>query len=256
MTWDPTFFASSNATVVVTGSVLNASTGAATTQAFASPRLAAAWAFYAWTVDAALLAGLPAGQRSVNVTLFLAALDSGAPAIAPFRGPTVAVADPAPFVPEPTKPPQAPALYIGLPAVLGLVVLVLVGTCIWNRKTRRIGLGNVMSRGRDGYAVGKSRARRVLGAGAGRRRREKAEGIRLMERDVGPPRLDTYRDGTPADDGFAGWEQQVPGRAGVPRRDSDALGSLVGTPTEERRMEMGGGNAFRDEVKRQERDRL
>lgn len=151
--------------------------------------------------------------------------------------------------------------YIGLPAVLGLVVLMLIGTCVWNRKKRFIGLGNIMGRGRHGYGVGKSRAQRVLG-GASRRRREKKEGIRLMEREVGAGGEARFRDreaeAAGDDDGFAGWDQQVPGRTGIgaPRRDSDALGSLAGTPTEERRMEVGNGNAFRDEVRRQDRDRI
>lgn len=40
-----------------------------------------------------------------------------------------------------------------MPCVLGLVVLVVGGTCWWNRRERRIGVGNVMGRRRGGYGV-------------------------------------------------------------------------------------------------------
>jgi hypothetical protein len=168
-----------------------------------------------------------------------------------------------PYLPPKTEAPRGPALYIGLPCVLGFLLLVVLGTCIWNRRTRGIGLGNIMGR-RRGYGAGKSRAERVL-AGATRRRREKKEAIRLMEREVRRPE-DRYRDvaGGNKDsapqlpDGM--WDEEVPGRR-QPRdvepawRDSEALGSLAGTPTEERRMELGSGNAFRDEVRRQQEER-
>lgn len=251
----------------ITGSYFNSTTGLTTSQAFSSGSLAAAWSFYAWTVDSSLLSG--AGNGGVNISLTIAALVPGQAAMTPLQGPVVRVAKPAAYVPEKAKPPTGPALYIGLPTVLGFVVVVLIGTCWWNRNHRKIEIGNVMGR-RGGYGVGKSRRQRVFG-GAGKKER-KEQGIRLMERDVtGAAGGEVYRD-------EVGPERQRPQRPrvdvpraegggsfdfGVPRRDSDALGSLAGSPTEERHPDGfgrppkgGNGNAFRDELSRQERERF
>lgn len=130
------------------------------------------------------------------------------------------------------KDPKVPAgqtLTIALPVVLGSIVLILVGVCLWNRKTRRIGLGNIMSRGRHGYS-GRAE-RRLFG--------RKDNGIQLDTRDMPPP--GEYRD--------------APERN---RRDSDALGSLAGSPVDPSFAQQGttgGGNAFRDEMRRQDLDR-
>ncbi|KAH8906076.1 hypothetical protein BR93DRAFT_969295 [Coniochaeta sp. PMI_546] len=257
ITWDPTFFPSSNTTVRVTGSYFNSTTGLTTSQAFSSGSLAAAWSFYAWTVDSSLLSSSPGG---VNISLAIAALTPGATAMTPFQGPVVKVAKPAGYVPEPAKAPTGPALYIGLPTVLGFVVVVLVGTCWWNRNHRKIGLGSVMGRGK-GYGAGKSRRQRMFG-GAGKRER-KEQGIRLMERDVtGAGGVEVYRDEVrPERPRVVTKSEGGSFDYGMPRRDSDALGSLAGSPTEERhpnvsgRATAGNGNAFRDELSRQERER-
>ncbi len=110
-------------------------------------------------VDASLLANSPNG---VNITLNIAALAPGSASMASFRGPTINVANPPIFHQEPAKAPAGPALYIGLPTVLGFVTLVLIGTWLWNRSERRIGLGNIMSRSRHGY-VSKSATRDSAG---------------------------------------------------------------------------------------------
>jgi len=185
----------------------------------------------------------------------------------PLQGPVVKVAKPAAYKQEHAKAPTGPALYIGLPTVLGFVVVVAVGTCWWNRKHRKIDVGSVMGRGK-GYGAGKSRRQRVFGGGRGGKRERKEQGIRLMEREVtGHGAGEVYRDDVAAEqrprinvtraegDGFD--------FGGVPRRDSDALGSLAGSPTEERhpdafgrRQKDGTGNAFRDELSRQERERF
>lgn len=103
------------------------------------------------------------------------------------------------------------------------------------------------------YKVGKSgrgmRAR--LGLGGRDKKVRATERIQLMEREIHAEGGEVYRD--------------LPDPADRPRRDSDALGSLAGTPTEDRRMDFGGrensnsnqatGNAFRDELKRQENAR-
>ncbi|TPX09318.1 uncharacterized protein E0L32_009510 [Thyridium curvatum] len=264
VTWDPKFFNGTNTTVVVTGSYINDTTGAILSQAFSSDKMAAGWGFYAWSVDKAIMQG----GNPTNVTLVINALSPGSQAMNPFAGPTVRVANPEPYRQPPPKAPTGPALYIGLPTILGFVALCLIGTCIWNRKTRRISLGNIMSRSRHGYGAGKSRAQR-LGLRSNRKNNNKDQSIHLMEREVGngngsggPRYRDEDMHAAPAqhDD----WD--------LPRRDSDALGSLAGTPTEDRHMDFrrpgagaaaaapqipaqNTGNAFRDEMNRQQRER-
>lgn len=145
-------------------------------------------------------------------------------------GPTVLVTSSPTPVQEPSKPPSGPALYIALPTALGFVVLMIFGTCIWNRKTRKIGLGNIMGRG--GYGVGKSRRQRVFGNGARKDR------ILLTEQEGGQ----VYRDEPLRSGDDGGWEREAPGRLdGMPRRDSDALGSLAGTPTQDRQFDFSRG---------------
>lgn len=256
VTWDPTFFPSSNTTVRITGSYFNSTTGSISSQAFSSGSLAAAWSFYAWTVDSSLLSGSPNG---VNISLTIVALTPGAATMTPLQGPVVLVAKPKGYVQEKAKVPTGPALYIGLPTVLGFVVLILVGTCWWNRHHRRIGLGSVMGRG--GYGVGKSRTQRMFGNGKKRERKE--AGIRLMEREVaaGGGSDAAYRDAPERPRVVTKHNTERGGEEafdfGVPRRDSDSLGSLAGSPTEERFPPRGkeSGNAFREEMTRQERER-
>jgi hypothetical protein len=190
----------------------------------------------------------------------------------PFRGPVVLVAKPAGYVPEPAKAPTGPALYIGLPTVLGFVAVVLIGTCWWNRKSRKIGIASVMGR-RGGYGVGKSRRQR-MGLGGGKKKKAE-QGIRLMERDVAATGGEVYRDhdvAPPKQKPRVNIDTRLEGNArgesfdfDIPRRDSDALGSLAGSPTDERHTDglgrpvqakRGNGNAFRDELSRQERERF
>ena len=267
-TWDPTFFNGTNTTVVVAGSFFNSTTGRVTTTAFTSSNRPAAWAFYAWEVTQDLLAASPSG--SVNVSISIAALDPGSKSMKPFDGPIVTVANPPTFHQAPTPVPAGPALYIGLPTVLGFVVLVAAGTCLWNHRTRRIALGNIMSRSRHGYGIGKSRSER--------QRTAKKEGIRLLDRDVRAAAERRYREDRGGGDAEAQhrgrqlqrpggwdseWDRDLPGHhlAGhdLPRRDSDALGSLAGSLTDDRQAEIGaaaGRNVFRDELTRQERERF
>lgn len=146
------------------------------------------------------------------------------------------------------KLPQGAALYIALPTVLGLLAVCGVGTCLWNRHHRRILLPNVMGRNYDVSKTGRSRLGLKKKGGKAAVANER---IQLMERELQAEGGEVYHD--------------LPDPADRPRRDSDALGSLVGTPTEERRMEFGRpgagdgagrtpatGNAFRDELRRQE----
>jgi len=140
---------------------------------------------------------------------------------------------PADYYRQPKTPaPKGQSLYIALPTVFGFIILCVCGGAIYNRKQRKIGLGNIMGR-RNGYGVGKSRSQR-LGL---KKRKEGAIQLRDQELTAGGQ----YRDVPLAQD------RNTP--LGHARADSDALGSLAGTPTEER------PNPFRDEMMRQDRNR-
>ncbi|KAJ9645907.1 hypothetical protein H2199_002950 [Coniosporium tulheliwenetii] len=115
-------------------------------------------------------------------------------------------------------------LMIGLPVALGFVLFVVVGLWFGMRKTRRIGLGSVMGRGKHGYGSRKSRRQRMD-------LRKKSD-VLLQERELGA-REPAYRDEAPPRPNFA------QGHA----RDA-SLGSLVSQDEEPR-------NHFRSEVERQ-----
>lgn len=129
-------------------------------------------------------------------------------------------------------------LIIALPTVFGAIIFLLVGVCLWNRKTRRIQLGNIMSRTRNGYTGRKAR-----------RMNKDAGSIRLEEQNAAAAPLYEYRD----DAGPMG-----PERRRMSRRDSD-LGSLAGSPVtpgfEDQGTVGGQENAFRDELRRQGEER-
>jgi hypothetical protein len=195
-------------------------------QAFQSPNTVNAFGFYALTINKDWLKG----QDSNNVTLFLFPANPIANEPTSFKGPTVEVTNrPAEYYRQPTaKAPKGQSLYIALPTVFAFVVLCLCGGFIINRKHRKIGLGNIM--GRRGYGVGKSKMQR-LGL-----KKKKAGAIRLQDQELHTGHQ--YRD-TP---------EHVDRQRAHARADSDALGSLAGTPTEER------SNYFRDELRRQEEE--
>lgn len=239
VTWDASYF-TPNTSILVQGNYLNETTGAITDQAFQSPKWSASWGFWSYKIESSLMKF----QSSKNISLQLATLTATGNTSDILKGPTITVTNYAPYQPDTGKKIDKLALIIALPTVFGFIGLVVIGTCLWNRKSRHIGIGNIMSRGRHGYGIGKSgRSRMGLG------KREKAnERIQLMEREVQANGGEVYRD--------------MPDR---PRRDSDALGSLAGTPTEERRMDFnrpgsraqrdrsaGDRNIFRDELRRQD----
>lgn len=239
-TWDTSFFASPNTSILVQGNYINETTGEVTDQAFQSPKWSASWGFWSYKIEDSLLKF----QSSKNISLQLATLAVNGSSSEILKGPTVMVSKIPSYTPDTGKSVDKRALIIALPTIFGFIGLVVLGTCIWNRKSRKIELGNIMSRGRHGYGIGKSgRSRMGLG------KREKAnERIQLMEREVQADGGEVYHD--------------LPDR---PRRDSDALGSLAGTPTEERRMDFhgpgardqrdrptGDRNVFRSELRRQD----
>lgn len=212
----------------------------------------AAYGYYAWTVSSGLI---PKGQDNATIELLMTYTINGV-AQTDITGPQVLVSKRATYHPEGAKIPKGQELYIALPTVFGFLVICLIGGCLWNRKTRTIGLGNIMSRSRHGYGVGKSRAQRL---GAKVRKsvfRGKDRGIALRTREISPDGYQYRDDPMPQQPQY---QQQQHTGTGRPRRDSDALGSLAGTPTSDRfdfhDTGAQGGNAFRDEMRRQERER-
>lgn len=245
---------------------MNATTGEVASQAFSSDKITAGWSYYAWAVDSKLLQG----KSAANITLFLNALDAEDQntTAKSYVGPTVLVTKPATYHQPAPKMPTGAALYIGLPTVLGFCVVMIFGVCLWNRQARKISIGNIMSRSRHGYGIAKGRARRM---GGGRRDRKADKGIRLMDN---LPEDQHYRDeprqypptrgaGGAGDEGWG--QQHVYHRqqnndflGHDARRDSDALGSLAGTPTSANFPAADPpqrGNAFREELERQQRER-
>jgi hypothetical protein len=224
VTWDSSYF-NSNETLYVQANYVNTTRDGS--QAYSSTPLSNAWGFVSWTIKSDWLKSLP----SNNVTLYIVA--QGGRSV---TGPTVMVTTsptPGPYHQPQTQPPKGKDLYIALPAVGGFVILCVCGGFIFNRKYRKIGLGNVMGR-RKGYGVGKSRRQR-LGLS------KKTGAIRLREQELTAD--GQYRD-VPTQQ-----EARVPGHV---RGDSDGLASLVATPIEEGPR---SGNFFRDEMRRQEQER-
>ncbi|TQV98478.1 hypothetical protein V2A60_007784 [Cordyceps javanica] len=132
-------------------------------------------------------------------------------------------------------------LTIALPVVFGTILLLVVGLCLWNRKTRRIHLGDIMPRkSTRGYSGRAERRRRMFGSSSAAAATDADHDIQLGNGfpDDGPD----YRD--------------VPARGGDRHRDS--LDSLEPSPVHDSFQQQGttgGRNAFRDEMARQRNER-
>ncbi|KAI1424909.1 hypothetical protein F5Y12DRAFT_714775 [Xylaria sp. FL1777] len=253
-TWDPSYFAGDNSTVHVVANYIDQTTGDVNTDspAFTTNDTLSHFGFMAIAITDQQLSS----QRSQNISLSMFGVVNGTTTERP--GPQFLITTrPGPVADSRHNLPKGAAVYIAIPTVFGFIIAAVIGTCIWNRHHRRIHLPSVMGRN---YKVGKSgrsgkSVRSRLGLG-GRKKTAKAnERIQLMEREVRAEGGEVYHD--------------LPHPASRPRRDSDALGSLAGTPTEDRHMELGRqgtgsgrdhsaatGNAFRDELKRQQNERL
>lgn len=241
---------------------MNSTTGDYTEQAFVSDKMLSSWGFWSLTVTNDMLQGKTARNISVQIAAINATLGSSTFV----QGPQIQVSQTPTYHQGATSLPSGAALYIGLPSVFGFIILCVAGTCIWNRKHRKINLGNVMSRTRHGHSLGKV----SRGMGLGKRRREKqaAERVQLMEREVAAGGDHVYRDERSPEPRATHFELPQ-----IPRRDSNELGSLASTPTEDRPMdfpysETSDGrespapsttsdvaserrNVFRDEIRRQ-----
>ncbi|KAI0430142.1 hypothetical protein F5Y09DRAFT_308584 [Xylaria sp. FL1042] len=250
-TWDPDYFAAGNQTVQVVGNYVNKTTGEVRTEspAFTSNYTLSRFGFVTMDITSKQLLY----QGSQNISLSLIGVVNGERVEK--QGPQIIITTrPGPAADAHHGLPKSAAAYIAVPLVFGLIIAAAIATCLWNRHHRRIQLPGVMGRN---YKVGKTGrgVRSRLGLG-GRNKTAKAnERIQLMERDIKADGGEIYRD--------------LPDPASRPRRDSDALGSLAGTPTEDRHFEIGRpgagvgrdqspatGNTFRDELKRQDNERL
>lgn len=187
MTWDSTFFARKNATVILIANYLNSSIGGQV--AFSSAITGATAGFYVWTVEKAWLQGLPTN----NVTLWLNPLDPINGEAHSLGGLNLGITNKPPeyYRQPPTPVPTGQSLYIVLPSVAAFVILCVCGGAIINRKQRKIGLGNVMGR-RNGYGVGKSRRQR-MGL-----RKKKDGAIQLRDQELTTGRQ--YRDEPPPEE--------------------------------------------------------
>ncbi|KAI0450552.1 hypothetical protein F5B21DRAFT_490468 [Xylaria acuta] len=241
-TWDPDYFTGRNSTVQIVGNHINSTTGEVRTEspAFMSGFISTGFGY----VSIKMTDDILLHQGSQNISLSLVAVVEGKRQEKP--GPRIHVTTrPGPVADAKGKLPKDASLAIALPTVFGFIIVVVAGTCLWNRHHRRIQLPGVMGRNYDVGKSGRSRFRlgkRSKAAKAGER-------IQLMEREIQAEGGEVYHD--------------LPDPANRPRRDSD-LGSLAGTPTEDRRMELGRpgaadspatGNAFRDELRRQDNER-
>lgn len=225
VTWDQTYLSEGNISVSIQGDYVNATGGGP--QAFNTDFIPNSAGLVSLTIDKEWLKG----QSSNNVTLYFYSLSTNFnDDFNRVRGPTLMVTNRPSDVyhQEPAKAPKGKDLYIALPTVFGFILLCLVGGFFWNRKHRKIGLGNVMGR-KTGYGTGKSKTQR-MGNG-----KKKPADIQLRVQELTAD--GQYKDVTP---------KAEPVFRGHARADSDALGSLAGSPTRE------GTNYFRDEMKRQE----
>lgn len=234
MTWDPTYYSGTNSTIIIQAEYVNKTQEALGTKPFSSPETKTGWGFVPMLVEKAWLQD----YSSNNLTLYIMNLaDSADQTATSLQGPNITVTNkPANYYHSgKPKTPSGQSLYIALPTVFGFILVVLVGGFFLNRKHRQIGLGNVMGR-RKGYGVGKSKRSR-LGLGKSR-----AGAIRLREQELTSE--GEYHDAPALSNTDV--ERNLSAHR---RRDSDGLGSLVGTPTEER------ANYFRDEMRRQDAER-
>ncbi|KAK5992729.1 hypothetical protein PT974_06145 [Cladobotryum mycophilum] len=182
ITWDPDFYnktgvSSTNTTYDITVRLDFWNKTGSTwdkLETFDDNRVPAAWGFYPLKIDTKYLKG----EKQNNLTITLLSAPKGSSDKKNSVPLPILITKPGLPVNHPTPAPKGKSLYIALPVCLGAFLLLLVGGCIWNRKTRRIELGNLMKRRRSGYSGRKTR-RRMFNA--------KDNGIQLDSAGVPPP---------------------------------------------------------------------
>jgi hypothetical protein len=234
VTWDPDAFVI-NTTIKVFLNYVDAQGGGS--QVWESNETKNSYGYVAVKMDPAWLNG----NTQNNLTFYLGSLDASVDKQMYVQGgPTVSLVNkPAlHYLPPPPTPIKKTSLTIGLPVAIGVVALVVIGLYFGMKKHRKIGLGNIMGR-RQGYGVGKSRRQRLnLG--------RKDGAIRLGE-EASTPVIGGFRDKPST-------SVELHERAHV---REESLGSLVSAPGDDLFISPVAhqGNAFRDEVSRQQTGR-
>lgn len=173
VTWDPEYFGHNTSIKIV---AFYDQKG--TDQAFATDYMSSGWGYYEWKVKKNLFSPKQyKKQHTLNITIGFGAKNHNDHRVHWVRGPTVTIVRTRRFHEHKNELPDGAALYIGIPAVVGFVLLVSCGTCLMNRKLRRIGVGSVMGRGKGYNLLGKGKKKGLFG------KKNKDEGIRLMGRD-------------------------------------------------------------------------
>ncbi|KOS19130.1 hypothetical protein ESCO_000335 [Escovopsis weberi] len=223
-------------------------------------RVPAAWGFFPLPLDDSYRMG----EKLNNISISLLAGPAGSQDRKNSVRLPLAAARPALPSTPPTQVPRGKTLFIALPISIVAFVALVVGGCVWNQKTRRIELGNIMGRSRRGYSGRGTRRRMMMFQGA---RAKEHHGIQL---DDGAAATQGLHEGPLALRGDGGAAAAAAGAAGVgyrdvperARRDSDVLGSLAESPVRDEFEHdhdhdghVGGGNAFRDEIARQDEER-
>ncbi|ROT39909.1 hypothetical protein SODALDRAFT_350008 [Sodiomyces alkalinus F11] len=164
--------------------------------------------FFPWQVSGKII---PKGQDNITVRLTMQRFlddevfeddDIGAD----ITGPTILVRREKKLPPKTSsgKFPDGKELYIALPSVFGFIILSVFGGLVWNRRLRRIGLGNVMSTSRHGQGDRTSRAKKLLRRMTkGKPKREAAireEAVRLMAMDRNSMALEDSDSDSDSDD--------------------------------------------------------
>ncbi|KAK0630068.1 hypothetical protein B0T17DRAFT_527441 [Bombardia bombarda] len=192
ITWDPTFFTNNTAIPVNTTSLkiigfyTNGTANTTTSEAFSSPPLPIKNGFYPWPVMNDIIMSQDPSLPAVNITLKLVPVPVNASDPLPPQsdwivGPTHKVMW-RPRVPRHRSgAPDDHALYIGLPTFFGVMLLLVLGTTCWNRRARRVTIGNIMSRSRHAGYSRLSKRRREKLLGKDRPRRDSGQDIGLMD---------------------------------------------------------------------------
>ncbi|RCI12249.1 hypothetical protein L249_1336 [Ophiocordyceps polyrhachis-furcata BCC 54312] len=160
VTWDPDFYKTNDNTtleIAIRIDYLNQTTNE-WSKLDTYDRVPSKWGFWPLRLNTEHLKG----QRYNNATITLVSSAKGSDessksAPLPVTFAALGVDD----MPPP-RVPKGSTLLIALPISLGSFFLVLIGLYLWHRKTRRIDLGNIMSRSRHGYSGRKQRRRRLL----------------------------------------------------------------------------------------------
>ncbi|RDA89111.1 hypothetical protein CP532_2305 [Ophiocordyceps camponoti-leonardi (nom. inval.)] len=160
VTWDPDFYKSKDNTtleVAIRIDYLN-QTSNQWSKLDTYDRVPSKWGFFPFRLTTDHLKG----QRYNNATITLISSPKGGDESNKSISLPVTFASLGVDDMPPPRVPKGSTLLIALPISLGSFFLVLIGLYLWHRKTRRIDLGNIMSRSRHGYSGRKHRRRRLL----------------------------------------------------------------------------------------------